>query len=104
MKKLKFIDLFCGIGGFNLGLNKFECVYACDNDPKCQFVYEQNFGIKPEGDIKKIPSFDILCAGFPCQPFSKAGLKKGFNDVMLGGICFLLFVILFNCTDQNMLY
>ena len=86
MKKLKFIDLFCGIGGFHLGLNNFECVYACDIDPKCRFIYEQNFGIKPEGDIKKIdikkiPMFDILCAGFPCQPFSKAGFKKGLNDV-----------------------
>lgn len=86
MEKLKFIDLFCGIGGFHLALDKFVCVFACDIDPKSRFIYEQNFGIKPEGDIckidiSKIPRFDILCAGFPCQPFSKAGLKKGLNDV-----------------------
>lgn len=102
MKKLKFIDLFCGIGGFHLGLNNFECVYACDIDPKCRFIYEQNFGIKPEGDIKKIPMFDILCAGFPCQPFSKAGFKKVL--MMLGAIRFLIFVILLISTNQNILY
>jgi DNA (cytosine-5)-methyltransferase 1 len=83
----KFIDLFCGIGGFHLALNKInaKCVYACDKDENCRKIYEKNFGLKPEGDITQInisniPKFDILCAGFPCQPFSKAGLKNGFED------------------------
>ena len=83
----KFIDLFCGIGGFHQALTKlnYECVFACDIDNKCRQTYEINYGIKPMSDIKtitvsSIPSFDILCAGFPCQPFSKAGFQKGFND------------------------
>ena len=85
----KFIDLFCGIGGFHQALDSVgigaSCVFACDIDEKCQTVYEKNYGIKPEGDITKIdietiPPFNILCAGFPCQSFSKAGSQKGFDD------------------------
>lgn len=86
-KKMKFIDLFCGIGGFHLALKKLncECVFACDIDKKCREVYFKNFGIEPFEDItkiseEKIPCFDILCAGFPCQPFSNGGNKKSFED------------------------
>ena len=85
--KIKFIDLFCGIGGFHQALNKYdsECVLACDIDDKCREVYELNYGIKPEKNIKdinekKIPDFDVLCAGFPCQSFSNGGKKKSLND------------------------
>ena len=84
---LKFIDLFCGIGGFHQALKKIgcECVFASDIDENCRKTYENNYGLKPEGNITKIkieeiPNFDILCAGFPCQPFSKAGFQKGFDD------------------------
>ena len=84
---VKFIDLFCGIGGFHQALKnmKGECVYACDIDENCRKVYEENYKLKPESDITKmkieaISPFDVLCAGFPCQPFSKAGYQKGFND------------------------
>lgn len=86
-KKLKFIDLFCGIGGFHLALSQLncECVLACDIDKKCRETYKKNFGIEPYSDIKNldeknIPDFDILCAGFPCQPFSNGGKKKSFSD------------------------
>ena len=85
--KIKFIDLFCGIGGFHQALNKYnsECVFACDIDDKCREVYELNYGIKPEKNIKdinekNIPNFDVLCAGFPCQSFSNGGKKKSLND------------------------
>jgi DNA (cytosine-5)-methyltransferase 1 len=81
---LKFIDLFAGIGGFHLALQKLghKCVFACEIDKTLAELYEKNYNIKPEGDIKKvniksIPSHDILCAGFPCQPFSKAGKMLG---------------------------
>jgi len=84
---MKFIDLFCGIGGFHQALTNLghECVYACDIDPKCREIYSKNYGIRPEGDIrtikiKKIPIFDILTAGFPCQSFARAGHQKGFDD------------------------
>jgi len=87
MKKLKFIDLFCGVGGFHLALEHLgcECVFASDIDNNCRMVYKNNFGIEPFGDItkineKKIPKHDILCAGFPCQAFSKAGYRRGVND------------------------
>lgn len=87
MKKFKFIDLFCGIGGFHLAMSQLggECVFASDIDPDCRKVYFQNFGIEPHGDItkvdeKNIPSHDVLCGGFPCQSFSKAGNRKGIGD------------------------
>ena len=87
MEKYTFIDLFCGIGGFHQALSNINatCVFACDIDKDCRKTYEINYHLKPDGDITemditKIPKFDILCAGFPCQPFSKAGFQKGFDD------------------------
>lgn len=87
-KPLKFIDMFCGIGGFHqaaasLGM---ECVFACDIDEECRNAYEHNYGIRPVGDISRvkpesIPDHDILLAGFPCQPFSIIGNRAGFADV-----------------------
>lgn len=86
-KKLKFIDLFCGLGGFRLALedNGCECVFSCDIDEAVKNVYKMNFGEYPSGDITQInaddiPDFDIMCAGFPCQPFSLAGKRLGFED------------------------
>lgn len=87
--KVKFIDLFCGIGGFHQALKKmgenFECVLACDIDKNCREVYKENYGIEPVSDIKSVdetsmPDFDLLCAGFPCQPFSNGGNKLSFDD------------------------
>jgi DNA (cytosine-5)-methyltransferase 1 len=84
---LKFIDLFCGIGGFHQALNRLNatCVFACDIDEQCRKTYERNYGLKPAGDISKIdistiPAFDILCGGFPCQSFSNSGKKGGLAD------------------------
>ncbi|MCW6037925.1 DNA cytosine methyltransferase [Spirulina subsalsa FACHB-351] len=86
-KPIKFIDIFAGIGGFRLGFEPvgYHCVYSCENNPHCQAVYTQNFAETPAGDItqidiKKIPDFSILIAGFPCQPFSICGKRAGFND------------------------
>jgi len=83
----KFIDLFCGIGGFRVALEKqgMECVFSSDNDLKVQDAYRRNFGEKPHGDIteiheRKIPKHDILCAGFPCQSFSISGNHGGIKD------------------------
>ncbi|MGL5912671.1 MAG: DNA cytosine methyltransferase, partial [Bacteroidales bacterium] len=87
MKKFKFVDLFCGLGGFHVALSRLggECVFASDIDPQCRLVYKNNFGFEPMGDItlvdeKIIPSHDVLCAGFPCQSFSKAGKREGMID------------------------
>lgn len=95
-KKYKFIDLFAGIGGFHLALHSLEaeCVFASEINPYARKTYIHNHSkISPKlfrnnnfaGDIKtveidKIPDFDILCGGFPCQPFSQAGFKRGFED------------------------
>ncbi|MEA5485315.1 MULTISPECIES: DNA cytosine methyltransferase [Pseudanabaena] len=85
------IDLFAGIGGIRLGFqqvfeNQIEFVFASEIDKYARITYENNFGDIPHGDITKvdpqdIPAFDFLLAGFPCQPFSHAGLKKGFDDI-----------------------
>jgi DNA (cytosine-5)-methyltransferase 1 len=85
--KFTFIDLFAGIGGFRLALEKLngKCVFSSEIDEECSKTYAVNFGEYPSGDITKIkpsaiPRHDILCAGFPCQPFSISGRMKGFND------------------------
>lgn len=95
MKHFKFIDLFCGIGGFHQALSDLggECVYASDIDADCRKTYERNYGIKPDGDITKveakdIPEHDVLCGGFPCQAFSKAGNRLGFADPTKGTLFF----------------
>ncbi|MGL4758870.1 MAG: DNA cytosine methyltransferase [Patescibacteria group bacterium] len=86
-QKPKFIDLFAGIGGFRVAFEQagYECVYSCEIDSACQEVYLHNFGEQPKGDItkiniKEIPNFDVLTAGFPCQPFSICGKRQGFED------------------------
>lgn len=85
--KLKYIDLFCGIGGFHQALRSFgcECNLACDIDKACRDNYELNYGIIPVEDVKKInpdeiDDLDIICGGYPCQAFSNAGKKKCFDD------------------------
>lgn len=90
---MQFIDLFAGLGGFNLALRKLghECVFACEINESLSDLYKKNFKIEVEGDIRKIepsdiPSYDILCAGFPCQPFSKAGKQKGRKDKKNGNL------------------
>ena len=84
---IKFIDLFSGIGGFRLAFESVgaECVFSADIDKHACSTYQANFGDYPLRDVSKldpnnIPDFDILCAGFPCQPFSIAGERKGFCD------------------------
>ncbi|MDR0659857.1 MAG: DNA (cytosine-5-)-methyltransferase [Prevotellaceae bacterium] len=94
MEKIKFIDLFCGIGGFRQAMEEAchennlipKCVFSSDIDLFCQESYKANYGERPVGDITKInekdiPDHDILFAGFPCQPFSIIGQRKGFDDI-----------------------
>lgn len=87
MKNFKFIDLFCGLGGFRIALEKIggQCVFSSDNNLEVSKVYKKNFNDDPYSDIteiseKSIPNYDVLCAGFPCQPFSIAGKRMGFSD------------------------
>ena len=87
MNTFTFIDLFCGIGGFRLAMENVGgvCVFSSDKSKRARETYLANFHEIPSGDITKIaaeniPSFDVLCGGFPCQPFSMAGRKRGFED------------------------
>ena len=107
LKEVKYIDLFCGLGAFHTAFNrnnilqkevKYTCVLASDINEGVRNIYEENYGIKPEGDIYKInidtmPDFDILCAGFPCQPFSIAGNQKGFQDQTRGNLFYKILEI-----------
>lgn len=97
----RFIDLFAGLGGFHVALQQLggECVFASELKPTLRETYELNFGIKPEGDITNIdpstiPDHDILTAGFPCQPFSKAGEQLGFDCTKQGNLFFYVANIL----------
>jgi len=107
----KFIDLFAGIGGFRMGFQNAggECVFSSDWDKYSRITYEANYGEIPAGDIREvtkkpgqIPDHDILCAGFPCQPFSIAGVSKkislgrkhGFEDERQGNLFFEIAKIL----------
>ena len=87
MKKFKFIDLFAGIGGFHQAMVQLggQCVYASEIDKFCIERYKENYNIDADHDITKInpeevPDHDVLCGGFPCQTFSKAGKQKGFEE------------------------
>ncbi len=93
VEEIKFVDLFCGIGGFRIAFEEAcleneiqpECVFSSDIDKYAQDSYEANFNERPHGDITKIdaklvPEHDILLAGFPCQPFSIIGQMKGLDD------------------------
>lgn len=107
-KEVKYIDLFSGLGAFHTAFNrinnlqneiKYTCVLASDINEGVRNIYEENYGIKPEGDINKInidtiPDFDILCAGFPCQPFSIAGNQKGFQDKTRGNLFYKILEII----------
>ena len=89
-----FVDLFCGVGGFHQAMASLggKCVFACDINELCRKVYEKNYKVEGDdliiaSDIKKVakennlPRFDVLCGGFPCQTFSKAGKQNGFKVV-----------------------
>jgi len=95
MSPFRFVDLFAGLGGFHLAMRRYggECVFASEIDSRLQDLYEKNFGIRPAGDLKRVPSssvprHDILCAGFPCQPFSKAGDQDGLRDRRRGTLLY----------------
>lgn len=95
INKFTFIDLFCGIGGFHQAMTSLggKCVFASDIDENCRKTYLNNYGIEPFSDITKInetdiPPHDVLCGGFPCQAFSKAGKRQGFTDPTKGTLFF----------------
>ena len=106
---LRFIDLFAGLGGFHIALESLgcKCVFASELKEDLQKLYKQNFNDTPriEGDITKvnlneIPAHDILCAGFPCQPFSQAGKRMGFDDEGRGNMFdYICKVGLFRCKN-----
>lgn len=92
-QQLRFIDLFAGLGGFHLALKELghRCVFASEFDPQLQTLYKKNFDMDAHGDIKQIavddiPEHDILCAGFPCQPYSKAGQQAWLQDPKWGDL------------------
>ena len=102
-KTFKTADLFAGVGGIRIGFEKagFETVFANDFEPNCKYTYDLNFSSVPllvedlnKVNPKSIPDFDILLGGFPCQPFSIAGYRKGFTDKNRGDLFFTIARIL----------
>ncbi len=107
---MKFIDLFSGIGGFHVALAELghTCVLACELDEELRLLYNRNFGMLPDPDIRflaedSVPYHDILCAGFPCQPFSKAGAQNGFTDKVSGDLFQHIVRILTKCRPKYLL-
>lgn len=101
MKRFKFIDLFSGIGGFHQAMEKLggECVFASEIDAFCNIQYQKNYGMSSDINIRdkkeeEIPKHDVLCAGFPCQAFSKAGKQAGLEDKTRGTLFFEIVRIL----------
>lgn len=97
---MRFVDLFAGLGGFHVALSRLghQCVFASEIDRELCQLYVKNFGIEPLGDIRachdQVPDHDVLCAGFPCQPFSKAGGQLGFDCPESGDLFeFVLYVL-----------
>lgn len=100
-RTLRFIDLFAGLGGFHLALEKLghKCVFASEIIPELRELYKTNHEMECAGDInaieiKDIPQHDILCGGFPCQPFSQAGYQRGFDDEKSGNFFYKIMDIL----------
>ncbi len=99
---MKFIDLFAGLGGFHVALTSLghECVYASELSEELRLLYKKNFKMECDGDINEvdiihnIPKHDILCAGFPCQPFSQAGFQRGLDDPRNGNLFYKIMDIL----------
>jgi DNA (cytosine-5)-methyltransferase 1 len=101
LASFRFVDLFAGLGGFHLALGRLggQCVFAAEWQEHLRDLYKVNFGLRPEGDITDIspanvPDHDILTAGFPCQPFSKAGNQLGFECTKQGNLFFNIAAIL----------
>lgn len=104
MPNFSFIDLFAGVGGFHQAMRYLggECVMAAEINEECRKTYELNYHVKNNdirGDVNEIDPatiepFDVLCAGFPCQPFSKAGAQKGFQDKTRGNLFYKIMDIL----------
>ena len=95
MENFKFIDLFAGIGGFHQAMVQLggECVLASEIDKYAIETYEENYHINSQINIcdlkvEDVPEHDVLCAGFPCQAFSKAGKQEGFDDETRGTLFF----------------
>ncbi|CAM2783556.1 hypothetical protein JHFBIEKO_2206 [Methylobacterium mesophilicum] len=98
---LRFIDLFAGLGGFHQALSSLglECVFACEANAELANLYQTNFGLLPHGDIRnvepeRVPPHDVLCAGFPCQNFSKAGVQRGLSCPQYGDLVGYILAIL----------
>lgn len=101
MQQFRFIDLFAGLGGFHLALGRLggRCVFSAEWQEHLQDLYEANFGLRPVGDItlvspSEVPDHEVLTAGFPCQPFSKAGEQLGFECTEQGNLFFNVAAIL----------
>lgn len=102
--KFRFVDLFAGVGGFHQAMRYLggECVMAAEINEECRKTYKLNYHTEEKeirGDVTKIDPktiapFDVLCAGFPCQPFSKAGAQKGFQDKTRGNLFYTIMGIL----------
>jgi DNA (cytosine-5)-methyltransferase 1 len=98
---MRFVDLFAGLGGFHLAVSSLggKCVFASEIEKDLRELYAKNFGVRPAGDIrdvdiKDIPDHELLCAGFPCQPFSKAGEQMGWKDKPRGTVFWKVIEIL----------